>query len=291
MRMASASDEKLSRNKSVTEPWITSPRKDENKKVESANETKDDTTDAKIIANLTPEPSDSSNVKSNEDVTSKSSTDNNESVKTDANNDDVKQSSLPTEKPEQEVQSQENASEPNKSNSGENNKEIKPKIVGNVIETKSVPAKSNGLAQSNAIVDIDPINDDDVDMYDPELLITEEESKAFDHMIEQRRDEIVKDKAKFEKWVDSITRRRMFALSRLRKLGKCHGERFKLYGKVQDYVKEVESVLSSASSTRTIHSGNKNSTSKSSKPTSASSTTYKTSTRGKWISKGDNWIC
>ncbi|XP_069132082.1 uncharacterized G-patch domain protein DDB_G0278987-like [Argopecten irradians] len=258
--MASTGGESLSRNKSVTEPWITSPRKEATITVESTNESKDNTTNARIIANVTTE---STNETSNEEKTFKSPKDTNGNVKT-VNNDENKQTTEP------EVHSQKNGNDQDNSFAEEKNNETKPTLVGNVIENKSVSGKSNDVSKTNSIADLEPVNDDDLDMYDPDLLITEEEKKAFEYMIEQKRGELQKDKAKFDKWVDSITRRRMFALSRLRKLGKCHGERFKFYGKVQDYVKEVESVLSSASSTTSVHSENNKSTPNSSKPPSAS---------------------
>ncbi|XP_060068262.1 putative uncharacterized protein DDB_G0291608 [Ylistrum balloti] len=267
--MTSASDtvldEKLSRNKSVTEPWITSPRNDDNKTEGSVNNTTEDTKNGKTaLKETTEKPSNSTN---NEDETSQSvsETANNESGKNEHSNNDIKEPSLVQEKAEQQSHESNNVTS--------ETKEIKPAIIGNVIVNKS--------AKSNGIVDFEPITDDDLDMYDPELLITEEEKKAFEYMIEQKKEKIEKDKAQFETWVDSITRRRMFALSRLRKLGKCHGERFQFYGKVQEYVKEVESVLSSVSSSTKVHSGNRITTAQSSKPPSSTSspTTTKQASR------------
>ncbi|XP_021349064.1 uncharacterized protein LOC110447598 [Mizuhopecten yessoensis] len=269
-----ALDEQLTRNKSVTEPWITSPRNDDIKKGNS-NDIKDDTTNGKTIANETTEKTEPSNsVSSKTDNTAEPLNENvnNESSETEDNKSNTKQSSLVVEKPEPEPepepesQSKENHNDKDGTNSQGNSEEVKPTLVGNVqkIEKMSISAKSNDIA------DLKPITDDDLGMYDPELFITDEERKAFEYMIERRRGEIENDKVKFEKWVDSLTRRRMFALSRLRKLKKGHGERVKLYGKVQDYVKEVESVLSSVSSSaKTVRSGNKRATVQSSKPHSA----------------------
>lgn len=97
--------------------------------------------------------------------------------------------------------------------------------------------------------DVDGVNDvvqealaleeNDLDEYDPDLFITEEEKKAFDYMLEQKRAEIVERKETFQKWVDTITRRRMFALSRMRKINLSHGKRNKLYSKLEVFIKDV----------------------------------------------------
>lgn len=85
------------------------------------------------------------------------------------------------------------------------------------------------------------VDENDLDEYDPDLFITDEEKKAFDYMLEQKRAEIIQRKETFQTWVDAITRRRMFALSRMRKINLSHGKRNKLYGKLEDFIREVYS--------------------------------------------------
>ncbi|XP_061178317.1 uncharacterized protein LOC133186950 [Saccostrea echinata] len=85
------------------------------------------------------------------------------------------------------------------------------------------------------------LEENDLDEYDPDLFITDEEKKAFDYMLEQKRAAIVQRKENFEKWVDAITRRRMFALSRMRKINLFHGKRNKLYSKFEKFISEVYS--------------------------------------------------
>lgn len=89
------------------------------------------------------------------------------------------------------------------------------------------------------------VDENDMDEYDPDLYITDEERKAFEYMLEQRRDEIIKQRENFKTWVHSITRRRMFALSRLRKINKCHKERMKFYDQIDDYVKTADQIIQS----------------------------------------------
>jgi hypothetical protein len=92
---------------------------------------------------------------------------------------------------------------------------------------------------------ISKVDETDMDEYDPDLYITDEERKAFEYMLEQRRDEIIKQRENFKNWVYSITRRRMFALSRLRKINKCHKERMKFYDQIDDYVKTADQIIQS----------------------------------------------
>lgn len=88
----------------------------------------------------------------------------------------------------------------------------------------------------------------DPDINDPEMFITDEQRLEFDAMLEQKRGEISNKRQAFDNWLDSLTRRRMFALSRLRKLGLQHKERLQLYGKVNNYVQQVEEGVRSATS-------------------------------------------
>lgn len=92
---------------------------------------------------------------------------------------------------------------------------------------------------SDVLKEAKAVDENDLDEYDPDLFITEEEKKAFDYMLEQKRAEIVQRKETFQTWVDAITRRRMFALSRMRKINLSHGKRNKLYGKLEDFINEV----------------------------------------------------
>eukprot|EP00105_Crassostrea_gigas_P021934 XP_011441263.1 PREDICTED: uncharacterized protein LOC105337994 isoform X3 [Crassostrea gigas] len=94
---------------------------------------------------------------------------------------------------------------------------------------------------SDVLKEAKAIDENDLDEYDPDLFITEEEKKAFDYMLEQKRAEIVQRKETFQNWVDAITRRRMFALSRMRKINFSHGKRNKMYGKLEDFINEVYS--------------------------------------------------
>lgn len=107
---------------------------------------------------------------------------------------------------------------------------------------------TNQLQKSKSQVD-----ETDMDEYDPDLYITDEERKAFEYMLEQRRDEIIKQRENFKNWVHSITRRRMFALSRLRKINKCHKERMKFYDQIDDYVKTADQIIQS-NGTSTLNS-------------------------------------
>lgn len=85
----------------------------------------------------------------------------------------------------------------------------------------------------------------DEDEYDPDLHISDEERKAFAFMLEKRKEDLIKQKEKFQNWVDSITRRRMFALSRIRKINKSHAQRMEFYDKIDNYLTSAETVISS----------------------------------------------
>lgn len=90
----------------------------------------------------------------------------------------------------------------------------------------------------------EPQNGSD-DEYDPDLHISDEERKAFAFMLEKRKEELIKQKEKFQNWVDSITRRRMFALSRIRKINQSHTQRMEFYNKIDNYLTTAETVIRS----------------------------------------------
>ncbi|XP_062571154.1 uncharacterized protein LOC134233181 [Saccostrea cucullata] len=104
------------------------------------------------------------------------------------------------------------------------------------------------------------LEENDLDEYDPDLFITDEEKKAFEYMLEQKRAAIVQRKENFEKWVDAITRRRMFALSRMRKINLFHGKRNKLYGKLEKFISDVysENGENSEDNSRDVSSADEN---------------------------------
>ncbi|XP_048731106.2 uncharacterized protein LOC125648189 isoform X2 [Ostrea edulis] len=108
------------------------------------------------------------------------------------------------------------------------------------IEKDKIPVHNNS-ALGDVLQQALSFEENDLDEYDPDLFITEEEKKAFEYMLEQKRAEIVQRKEDFEKWVDTITRRRMFALSRMRKINISNGKRNKLYGKLEKFITDVYS--------------------------------------------------
>ena len=67
-----------------------------------------------------------------------------------------------------------------------------------------------------------------------EVLVTEEETREIDAIIEKREQELIVNQDTFDLWYDKITRRRMFALARLRKLTKVHKKRIELYEAVKN---------------------------------------------------------
>lgn len=57
-------------------------------------------------------------------------------------------------------------------------------------------------------------------------------------------DELIQQKDQFDKWTDNMTRRRMFAFSKMKKFEKYHTERMKFYDRVDKIVKEDEQIMS-----------------------------------------------
>ena len=66
-----------------------------------------------------------------------------------------------------------------------------------------------------------------------ELLLPEEERLDVENMIEKRQQDLIVDQDRFDVWYDKITRRRMFALARLRKLTHAYKDRIKFYDEVK----------------------------------------------------------
>ncbi|XP_063400087.1 putative uncharacterized protein DDB_G0286901 [Mytilus trossulus] len=124
----------------------------------------------------------------------------------------------------------------------ENNKETSVAKITNGTETEA--EKSEQLPKTEKLID-----ESDIDEYDPDLYITDEERKAFEYMLDQRREEITKQRETFKNWAESITRRRMFALSRLRKIKQCHKERMVFYEQMESYIKSADDVINSNDST------------------------------------------
>ncbi|XP_052066329.1 inner centromere protein A-like isoform X2 [Mytilus californianus] len=125
----------------------------------------------------------------------------------------------------------------------ENNKETSGLVqITNGTETEE--EKSERIPKTEKLTD-----ENDMDEYDPDLYITDEERKAFEYMLDQRREEIAKQRETFKNWAESITRRRMFALSRLRKIKQCHKERMVFYEQMESYIKSADDVINSNDST------------------------------------------
>ncbi|VDI73899.1 Hypothetical predicted protein [Mytilus galloprovincialis] len=121
-------------------------------------------------------------------------------------------------------------------------------------ETSDLSKITNGTEteaeQSELLPKTEKLTDEnDMDEYDPDLYITDEEKKAFEYMLDQRREEIAKQRETFKNWAESITRRRMFALSRLRKIKQCHQERMVFYEQMESYIKSADDVINSNDST------------------------------------------
>ncbi|KAK3102730.1 hypothetical protein FSP39_013505 [Pinctada imbricata] len=121
----------------------------------------------------------------------------------------------------------------NENKAAESGEEEKPSNETDLPEDK-LPSSDSDLL---------PMDENDLDEYDPDLYITDEEKQAFEYMLTQKRDEIVERKEKFEKWVDGITRRRMFALSRIRKINQKYGIRKSFFGEVETFIRDVHTVL------------------------------------------------
>ena len=122
--------------------------------------------------------------------------------------------------------------------------------------------QETNLPNLNDIVDINRYLDTD------ELLVPEEERLQIDARIEKRQQELLVYQDDFDLWYDKITRRRMFALARLRKLTKAHKNRIMFYERVKmqlekkvqcEEAKNAESVndsVVSKSASRNTVSGN-----------------------------------
>ena len=87
--------------------------------------------------------------------------------------------------------------------------------------------QEDNLPNLNDIVEINRFLDTD------ELLMPEEEKLQIDARIEKRQQELLVYQDDFDLWYDKITRRRMFALARLRKLTKAHKNRIMFYERVR----------------------------------------------------------
>ena len=70
-----------------------------------------------------------------------------------------------------------------------------------------------------------------------DVLVTEEETQEIDANIEKREQDLIVSQDTYDLWYDKITRRRMYALARLRSLGKTHKKRMEYYDIVK---KELE---------------------------------------------------
>ncbi|XP_071121325.1 putative uncharacterized protein DDB_G0289963 [Mytilus edulis] len=125
----------------------------------------------------------------------------------------------------------------------ENNKETSD-LAKITKGTETEAEQSELLPKTEKLTD-----ENDMDEYDPDLYITDEEKKAFEYMLDQRREEIAKQRETFKTWAESITRRRMFALSRLRKIKQCHQERMVFYEQMESYIKSADDVINSNDST------------------------------------------
>ncbi|KAK3608488.1 hypothetical protein CHS0354_010335 [Potamilus streckersoni] len=75
---------------------------------------------------------------------------------------------------------------------------------------------------------------DDVDFND-NFIISEQERKAWENMIKDRQQELVKQKEKFERWEEEMTKRKIFVLRKLKKLRSYHSKRIEFYTWTLEY--------------------------------------------------------
>ena len=72
------------------------------------------------------------------------------------------------------------------------------------------------------------------------MTLTPEEKESWEQMMKESESDLKNRKDKFEKWCDGISRRRMFAYSRLRKLQESFKQRASFYSDIKDYVATME---------------------------------------------------
>ena len=90
--------------------------------------------------------------------------------------------------------------------------------------------KENENTESIQFQDIEEIN---TFLDSDEILVTDEENRETDENIEKREHDLIVSQDTYDLWYDKITRRRMYALARLRSLSKNHKKRMDFYDAVQ----------------------------------------------------------
>ncbi|KAL4224804.1 hypothetical protein ACF0H5_015500 [Mactra antiquata] len=83
---------------------------------------------------------------------------------------------------------------------------------------------------------IDSVHDIDHE----DRLMSPEEERELETRLENQKLSLLNSLQQYEKWSDRITKRRMFALSRVRKLKQNRTQRLKFYDEVKDIVRDAE---------------------------------------------------
>lgn len=99
---------------------------------------------------------------------------------------------------------------------------------------------SNETVQDNTDNTVEDVFHDSLDIDEDARLMTLEEEAELDDRLENQKLNLLKSLKQYEQWSDKITRRRMFALSRVRKLQRNRTDRLKFYDDVKDMVNETE---------------------------------------------------
>ncbi|XP_041367774.1 uncharacterized protein LOC121382273 [Gigantopelta aegis] len=73
------------------------------------------------------------------------------------------------------------------------------------------------------------------------LAVSPEEHESWEKMMETRKNEIAQRQEEFEKWLDNMTKRRMFAYSKLKKIEKISRERTQYYEEMRKHLHKAMS--------------------------------------------------
>lgn len=88
------------------------------------------------------------------------------------------------------------------------------------------------------------------------MALTQEERDVWRQMMEQQETTLKNSKEKFSTWYDGITRRRMFAYSRIRKLQEGFRKRINFYGEIADLVAAMDAKLKTVDKVKVEQKGN-----------------------------------
>ncbi|KAL3841422.1 hypothetical protein ACJMK2_019574 [Sinanodonta woodiana] len=111
------------------------------------------------------------------------------------------------------------------------------------VELLPVVAETSSTANSSFEVNANILLFDGIgnaEFNDSSFIISEEERIEWDKMIKEKQDELVKQKEKFERWEEEMTKRKIFVLRKLKKLNSYRSKRMQFYTWINGFVSSTE---------------------------------------------------